>query len=176
MRRHGMTDPEFNLRAAALRDAFDGSFAELPLATQHETERFLAVEVAGVAYAIAQSEVAALFVDRSLAALPSAAATCLGVAMLDGELVPVHSLAALLGHTASETQPRWTLRVADHLIGLAFDRLEGQLRVARDTIAPLPPSTGHPLIATSLATDGIARPIVSLGAAVTQVETGTKEE
>ena len=170
-----MTDAELNLRAAALRDAFDGSFAEPPPAVKHDVERFLAIEVAGTAYAIAQTEVAALFVDRPVAALPSAAATCLGVAMLDGELAPVHSLAALLGHGASDAPPRWTLRVAGSALALAFDRLDGQLRVVRDAIAPLQSGMAHPLIAATIGADGAVRPIVRLDAIVTQLAR-TREE
>jgi len=171
-----MSDAELDLRAAVLRDAFDGSFAEPPPAVKDDSERFLAIEAAGTAYAIAQAEVAALFVDRPVAALPSAAPTCLGVAMLDGEPVAVHSLAGLLGHGASDgAPPRWTLRVAESALGLAFDRLDGQLRVPRDAIAPWQSGMTHTLIAASISADGATRPIVRLDAVVALLA-ATREE
>lgn len=171
-----MNDAELDRRVATLRAAFDGSFAEPPPAIERRTERFLAIEIAGTAYAVAQVEAAALYVDRPIAELPSMAATCLGVTTLNGELVPVHSLALLLGHGAAEGTPRWTMRVAGSVLGLAFDRLEGQLRVTTDAITALQPGASTPLIAACITTNGITRPIVRVHEAIAQLETGIREE
>jgi len=171
-----MNDAEIVQRAATLRVAFDRSFAEPPPAIERGTERFLAITIAGTAYAVAQAEVAALFVDRPIAELASAATTFLGVAMLDGEPVPVHGLAALLGHGTGDAPPRWMLRVARSVLGLAFDRLDGQLRVPRNAIAALQPGAADPLIGGSIALNGITRSIVRLDAAVAQLAAGIREE
>lgn len=141
----------------ALRAAFDQGFAAAPAPPPQPSERLLAIQVAGVPYAVMLGEVASLLVDRAITPLPSAAATCLGVTAISGTMIPVHSLAALLGHDAGARPPRWMFCIAGAQVALAFDGFEGQLHVPQDAIAPVQPGMAHPYLAASAAGRAIVR-------------------
>jgi chemotaxis signal transduction protein len=90
----------------------------------------LAVRVARDAYAIRVSEISGISTDRKVVALPSPIPELLGVAGLRGAIVPVYSLAALLGYGREAGQVRWlVLCGTDEPFALAFSGLEGYLRV-----------------------------------------------
>lgn len=129
-------------RAQALRQAFDRSFAQPPSPEVARMEEFLAVRVAGDAYALRVREIAGLFVDKVVAPLPSEVPQLLGVSGLRGAIVPVYDLGTLLGYPA-RTSARW-LVLARSLepVALAFERFERHLRLPREALAPAerPPS------------------------------------
>ncbi len=130
-------DDELAARTAALRSAFDRAFADAPTAEREAGEPLLAVGVAGHGYALRLRELAGLFADRKILALPSAAPGMLGLTGLRGTLLPVYSLAAALGHTSLPDPPRWlVVAVAgpERQLGLAFDLFEGYLRVSRSQL------------------------------------------
>lgn len=121
----------FDETARSLRQAFDDSFRHAP-AELLETEDFLAIGVAGEPYAIRLAEVAGLYADRKIVPFPSRSATTLGIVGLRGTLVPVHDLAALLGHSR-EPSTRWLLLLRGvELVGMAFSRFDAHLRVPHD--------------------------------------------
>jgi chemotaxis signal transduction protein len=118
-------------KAAELRNAFDGARA-LPFLSEvrEQIENLLALRVAGDAFAIRLSEISGLATDRKLVAFPSPVPELLGVAAIRGRLVPVYSLAALLGYSAQSSQGRWLMLCGtEEPVGLAINDFEGYVRV-----------------------------------------------
>jgi chemotaxis signal transduction protein len=128
-------------RAEELRLAFDRSFVEAPRALADEDEEFLTIEVSGDTYAVRLKQLAGLFADRRIVALPTAVPAFLGVVGFRGQVVPVYGLRALLGYPSGEGLPRWFVLAGERpWVGLAFDRPAGQVRVRREELVP--PSPG----------------------------------
>lgn len=124
-------------RAAQMRQEFDQAFAR-PLApeTAH-LEDLLTIRLGQEAYALRLSDIAGVFADRAVTALPGDTPALLGIAGLRGAIVPVYDLAALLGHDRDGERPRWlalTAASANTSVGFAFAALDGQLRIPRDDI------------------------------------------
>ncbi len=93
-------------------------------------ENLLAIRVCGDAYAIRISEISGLANDRKIVPLPSAISELIGVAGIRGALIPVYSLAALLGYGAEGAPGRWlALCGAGEPVGLVFSQFEGYVMV-----------------------------------------------
>jgi chemotaxis signal transduction protein len=118
-------------RAAELRRAFDRSFADQARGDTAATDDLLAIRIGSEPYAIRVSEISGLFADRRITPVPSRAQALLGVGGFRGVIVPVYSLAALLGHPMTAA-PRWIVIASGLPVALAFDVLDGHLRVSRD--------------------------------------------
>jgi purine-binding chemotaxis protein CheW len=118
-------------RAAELRNTFDRARA-IPFLSDavEQIENLLAIRVSGDAFAIRLSEISGLATDRKIVAFPSPIPELLGVAAIRGRLVPVYSLAALLGYSAHSSQGRWLMLCGtEEPVGLAINDFEGYLRV-----------------------------------------------
>lgn len=131
-----MRDPDTQLqgRASDLRRAFDRSFAEAPHVADPPTEDLLAIRLGAAGYALRLSEIAALFTDVRVSAIPSNVHELVGVASLRGVILPVYDLASLLGQPTS-TAGRFLILAAKMPVAFAFHELDGHLRVGRDAIA-----------------------------------------
>ncbi len=122
--------------AAALRRAFDASFAE-PAKAPSPTDDLLALIVGGERRTIRLADVAGLHVDRRVTPVPSPDAAFLGLAAVRGSTIPIFDLGALLGHPR-DADPRWfVVSRSPAPVGLAFQRFEGHLRVDRAVTAGL---------------------------------------
>src|ERR1700722_14359993 len=118
-------------KAAELRNAFDRARA-LPFLSEvrQRIENLLVLRVSGDAFAIRLGEIAGLATDRKIVSFPSPIPELLGVAAIRGRLVPVYSLAALLGYSAPGTPGRWlVLCGTEEPVGLAISDFEGYLRI-----------------------------------------------
>jgi purine-binding chemotaxis protein CheW len=152
-------------RAAALRRAFDEAFASPAGGARAEVEDFLAIRVAGEAYAFRLAGIAGLYADRPIVPLPEAASELLGIAGLRGSLVAVYDLRALLGAPRGET-PRWiALAASERTVGLAFDELEGFLHLAPADLTAPGNTPGRHVQAVASA-GGTLRSIVDVAAVV----------
>ena len=117
--------------AASLREEFDRSFAALP-AEPVPTEELLAIRVGGDFYALRLGEVSELIAGHPVSRLTSTTPHLLGLAGVRGGVVPVFSLASLLGAAAGlpRDTPRWLLLcAAQEPFALAFDGFDGHLRL-----------------------------------------------
>ncbi len=122
-------------RAAEMRAAFDRSFAGRRRLDVTPTEDFLAIRVASDAYAIRCSEISGLIAGKKITRVPSRAPALLGMGGFRGAIMPVYSLAAVLGH-ALGSPPRWIVIASGLPVALAFEALDGARRVSRHEIAP----------------------------------------
>jgi chemotaxis signal transduction protein len=149
-------------RAAALRQAFDQTFAAPPTrGTEAERLAFLAIGVGGDHYALRLAEVAELFADKRVVPLPSQSPDLLGIASFRGALVAVYDLRLLLGYPAA-APPRWLVLAAqDAAVGLAFDQLDGYIDAALDALAPMVGTErARPHLAETLRDADLIRPVI----------------
>jgi chemotaxis signal transduction protein len=126
-----MTEPASGTStAAAMRRAFDRAFAAPPPPAAEELESLLAIRVLGDPYAIRIREISGVAINRKIVALPGPVPELLGVAGFRGGLLPVYSLAALLGYHQEADAIRWlALCGSEEPVGLAFGVLEAYLRI-----------------------------------------------
>lgn len=104
---------------------------------------FLSFEISGQTYALPLQDVDEVFAAPDhIATLPGKDDAALGVMTLRDRLLPLLSLATLLGlprsHAADHTARIVVARIGDARIGLVVDRAREILRAAEDTIAPVP--------------------------------------
>jgi chemotaxis signal transduction protein len=118
-------------KAVELKNDFDRARA-IPWSSRadEQVEGLLSIRVSGDPYAIRVSEICGLVNDRKIVAFPNSIPELLGVAGIRGGLVPVYSLAALLGYNRETDQARWlVLCGVEESVGLAFSDFEGYLTV-----------------------------------------------
>jgi len=121
-------------RAAELRRDFDRSFAEPPRAQRPLSVDLLAIRLGGDPFAVRLSAVSGVFASKKLTPLPGASPDLLGIAGFRGSVVPVYDLRMLLGYPATD-RPRWLVVAAAQPVALAFEALDGYLRLPLDRIA-----------------------------------------
>jgi purine-binding chemotaxis protein CheW len=136
-------------RLAELRESFDRSFADPPRQEVAGYDDLLAIRVGGLRYALRLTQAAGLFPDRPVTRLPGPLPALLGVAGFRGAIVPVYALAAVFGTGSTDAgegvsgkRPRWLVLAAGNPpVALAFEGLDGHLRVPRDVLVE--EATGH---------------------------------
>jgi len=150
-------------RAESLRRSFDRSFAAAEQVETARLEDLLTIRVGDHPYAIRLVEIAGLFTARRITPLPSPVPELLGLAGFRGVAIPVYDLRALLGH-GRDGAPRWLVLMAGETrLGLAFDRLDGHLRLPDQAIAKDDRANGGRDVAHRVAGTGdAARPILHL--------------
>jgi purine-binding chemotaxis protein CheW len=152
--------------AAALRAEFDAAFARPAQAPAEDQVRLLAFRVGGEPVAIRVLETAGLVAARRIEPVPSRRPELLGVCGVRGQIVPVFSLARLLGR-AEDAAPRWIVLAAAgaERVGLSAAVFERHLVVPVAEIRPAAPGGG----ADVLHAGGEARPVVSIPAIVRDI-------
>ncbi len=128
-----MSDLSWVGRRDELRRGFDDAFAEAPPPPAPDLEDLVLVRVGPHALAVRVSEIAGLEKGRKIVPLPGSARELLGLAGVRGQLVPVFSLAALLG-LAPGDEGWFVLCGRGPSTGLAFAALEGCVKVPRSRL------------------------------------------
>jgi chemotaxis signal transduction protein len=122
-------------KTAALRQAFDQSFAVPPPQGSQELEDLLKIRVAGDPYAIRLRDIAEIVARRKVVPIPGGTPDLLGSAGIRGAIVPVFALALLLGYGQAADAPSWmVLCRSDEPIALAFPEFEGYARLPQSSI------------------------------------------
>jgi hypothetical protein len=114
--------------AAALRLAFDQSFARAPAAAREPMADYVAIRFAEASYALPMRQLGGLHTGVDIVPCPSPLPEFLGLLGLPRTLVPVYDLTVLLGHASGGS--RWVVLSADRLVGFAFDQFDGHFRAA----------------------------------------------
>lgn len=148
-------------RALALKRAFDDTFGEPAITDRAPLDDLLAIRVGDRPFALRLSEVAGVHADRAVTSLPTMVTELMGIMTVRGALVPVYDLASLLGWPTS-TRARWLVIAAGAPVGLAFDRLDGHLRVPRHTITAHENADPSRHMQEIVQLEDGARPIISL--------------
>lgn len=158
--------------AAQLAMEFDQSFTRRPVRDDAEIEELMAVRVGSDAYALRISEIAGLALDRPIVALPNSTGTFLGLAGIRGRIVTVYGLRGLLGGaSAPRVTPRWLAVLPESVaLALAFDELDGQLRIPRsDLLSACELQSPRQHIRAAARADGILRSVVDIGSLVDEI-------
>src|SRR5690606_1614781 len=106
-----MTESGHPDRLAALRDAFDRTFAKSPEPASPDPERFLSLGIGTDSYLVSLTEVSGVVTGRKVTKLPGSVPELLGIAGLRGAILPVFDLGLLLGLGATKA-PRWLITAA----------------------------------------------------------------
>jgi chemotaxis signal transduction protein len=158
-------------RAAALRAAFDRSFAEPAQLDMTPMEDLLAVRVGDDVFAIRLSQIVGLYAGKKVTRVPGGDPALLGIAGFRGAIQPVYGLATLLGRPV-EISPRWLVIAAAAPVALAFDGFEGHLRVASKTIRPRDASTeDQPYARDFVPIQQFVRPVLHLPSILDAIRT-----
>ncbi len=145
-----------------LRAEFDRGFAQAPRVAAAASLNMLAIRVAGEPYALHLDQIAGLYADRRIMALPTPLASLLGVTGFRGQIAPVYDLAALLGHVAGAA-PRWLVLVrCAQPLALAFDQFESHFTVAPDQIMRAAAAPGRPHQCDTVQGCDALRPVIHL--------------
>jgi chemotaxis signal transduction protein len=158
--------------ASELRRDFDASFARARAAQKEEPERFLTVESSGQACAFRVREVAGLLPAKDLVPLPvgnSAPLGLWGLCGVRGVLVPVFSLAELLGEARpADPTPHWLVlcgRAGDGVLGpvaLGASGFGGYVEASRSAVHATAAGTGSGHVREVLEVAGVLHNIVSV--------------
>jgi chemotaxis signal transduction protein len=153
-----------NERLAALRDAFDRSFGEPPRQQVADVQDLLAIRTAAGRYALCLTQTEGVFPDRPVMALPGPVPALLGLAGFRRSIVPAYDLGVLLGEAPS-AEPRWLALVAGTpAVAVAFDVLDGHLRVPADRVIPASAGNQRGCLSGMVRLPDGQRPIVDLPA------------
>lgn len=158
------------MKSHELRDAFDSSFARMPEERAGASEKLLAIRIGGEPHALRLSEIAGVFVDRTITPVPSRSPALLGIAGVRGSVVPVFDLGALVGY-APAARARWIVIAARERVGFAFDAFDGHLATAAGAIMRAREGTAH--VREVVRTGDQLRPIVLLESVIAAL--GRKE-
>lgn len=127
---------DFSQRLQKIKDDFDRSFSS-PLSLQaSEKENLLSIQVGKNYFAFKVSEILWLLRYQKVLALSNDAPGFLGVAGLQGRLVPVYDLAFLLGSEVDgQNNPAWFIVCGkNERVGLAFSDLREYISPSKDEI------------------------------------------
>lgn len=119
-------------KLAALRQDFDQVFAGPYAAQAEERESLIALRIEGDRYGLSVREITGVAVAGKLVALPSRSPGLLGLTGIRGAIVPVYSLATLLGYSKVGETVRWlALSGVKESLALALGEFEGYIRVPK---------------------------------------------
>lgn len=112
-----------------------------------DTERYLAFELCGEAYAASIMDVREILTIRSLTEVPRAPREVLGVVSKRGLVLPVIDLATTLGLREPQRRLRTSQRVlvvgeGDRVCGLRVDAVAEVVKMSAAHVEPVPPSLG----------------------------------
>ncbi|HVT81301.1 MAG TPA: chemotaxis protein CheW [Phycisphaerae bacterium] len=155
--------------AAALRTAFDTTFAQPPTLSSTATTALLMVRVAGQQFAIKRSEMSGLAHADNIAPVPGPSAAFLGVTGLRGQILPIWSLAGLMGIAAAPPQPEeWLVLLGEgsrDACAFACETIEQTLVVSEEAFAqPSASDSASRNIQAVVRTDSALVPVLNLPA------------
>jgi chemotaxis signal transduction protein len=166
---------DFVGRAAALRLAFDASFAAPLSAVGVAPENMLAIGVGTAPFIVRLGDIAGLFAENRIVRLPTQIPSLLGVAGFRRAILPVYDLRLLLGQEGS-TVPRWFVVAAAAPVAFAFNNLDGHLHVAeRDVVTQAPGREGQRHVRGYVERDRAARPIIHVSSILDAIRQLTGE-
>ncbi|WP_141733882.1 chemotaxis protein CheW [Oligoflexus tunisiensis] len=119
-------------RIQEMRQTFDDAFARPHSELHDQSEDILAIRIAGDPYAIKIREIIGLVNRKKVIPFPSPVPELLGFAGIRGDIVPVYSLAALLGYSPEADPSGWLIlcKAEAALLALTFHHFEGHFRLS----------------------------------------------
>ena len=157
------------LSIESLRAEFDGIFAA-PSAGEHAAQRvLLTVRLGGDPFAIPIEALSGLKPRQQWVPIPSRNPHFLGLAGLEGSLVPVFRLPALLGYSVPDDRLRWVALC--NSVALALEAVEGTVRVSPDSLsAPDRNETHHPCVQSIMRVAGLPHSVLNMDQIMAELE------
>jgi chemotaxis signal transduction protein len=153
----------YRLKAEEMRRAFDQAFASPDRTQSAAIDDLLAIRVAGRPFALRLNEIARIEFGNAIVPVSGSDPWLLGLANVQGKLVPIHSLEKALG-LESTMGNRW-LAVAgrDEQFGLAFEAFEQYLRIPRTEFFKTAAADSHEMHGqVAVRGAGELRPVIDL--------------
>jgi chemotaxis signal transduction protein len=155
-----------------MRRRFDEAFASPPPAEAAPLEGLIAITAAGERLAIRLRDISGLSAVRGkILAVPSSVPELTGITAIRGDIVPLFSLARLLGLGGQEEDARWIVLAGEGeaLVGFCFQSFDGYLQVAPAGIFTSADLAGHPHVSQTARHNGVLHGIVDLASMAEQV-------
>lgn len=166
-------------RVAALRQAFDQSFAAAAGGHAEETDEIIAIRVLEHHYGIRVRDISGVTRSQRIVPLPSSTPELGGLVQVRGIVLPVYSLAALLGYSGAAVRcPFWTVLCGTgHPLGLDIGELEFYARVPRSRlVAPDDTMPGRRFISHVTRTGDTLRAIIDVAVVTETIRRQTRRE
>ncbi len=167
-------DNRLEQRVSDLRRDFDQAFARDPITNSEGVEDLLSVRVHGDPFALKLRELAGLVPNKKVVPLPGGGRELLGIAGIRGGLVPVYSLAVLLGYGLDVDANRWLVlcNTKTEPVGLSFGTLEGHLRLPASHLhAATQEGESRQHIKEMAREKELMRPVISISSILETIET-----
>jgi chemotaxis signal transduction protein len=166
---------EIDARIVAERQSFDRSFAMPPPAPSEERVRLLVLRAGKDRFAVRLSEIAGLHQDRRIVPLASDAPGLIGMAGIRAAVVPVFSLARVLGAPDSGEPPRWlTVCNGAQPIALAFSGFEGHREIGASALHASGMAEGRTHVREVARCDDGVVPVISIASIVAAISGATR--
>ena len=156
--------------AERLRAAFDRSFAEAQGASGAAFDDLLAIAVSGDPHVLRLADIQGLHTNHAVVPVPSPDRRFIGIAGFRNTVAPIFDLRLVLGYPPG-APPRWlVLARGPALVGLAFDRFDGHLRVPRDQLpAGVKGEKTDSGVGGAVTIDGVVRPLIQMSAVLAAI-------
>lgn len=164
---------KFESKIAEMRRLFDESFAHALPGQVTKPETMLAITVEGERFALRVSEISGLAVSKEkIVPVPSRAPELLGLTGIRGVVVPVFSLARLLGFDSERGQVCWLVFCGERQtpIALAFEAMERLFEVASTEIYLREETLGHRYVNATVCEGTTPRGVISVSALVEYIK------
>jgi chemotaxis signal transduction protein len=120
--------------ADEIRRAFDQTFASAPSLENADLISLITIRLSGERFALRMDQIHGLARSRPIVPVSSRISELIGIAGMRGTLIPVFSLAALLGLPRSEECAWLAIIQGDLPLALAFDALERRMEIRRTSL------------------------------------------
>lgn len=167
------TVTEIEGKIAAMRRLFDESFAVSPPGRAANPEPMLAIGVAGEPFALRVREISGLAVNNEkVVPVPSRVPELLGLTGIRGVVVPVFSLARLLGFDSERGPTRWLVFAGESQtpIALAFETMERLFEASSSDIFAREDASAHRYVGATVCKDTTLRGVISVPALVEHIK------
>lgn len=157
------------MSAAALRRAFDASFAR-PISNVEEPQvELVALRLRSAEHVIRLTEISGIVSARKVLSIPSQAPGLLGLCGVRGRLMPVFDLGTLLGYPDREAGRSWfVLCSSPQPLAFAVGEVERYLRVPREALHASEGSSNSERLVDQVADTGHGtHPLINIDRVVT---------
>lgn len=164
--------PILQTKVDEMRRRFDESFAAPVRELTRDTEQMLTIITAGERFAVRLRDISGLTtLSGRLLPVPSSVPELLGITGIRGAVVPVFSLAAMLGLRPSGEPVHWLLLCGGKqaAIALAFDAMQRHIEVARSEIFNGEAEFARRYVIETARHEGVLHAIVNVPAIVEQI-------
>jgi purine-binding chemotaxis protein CheW len=166
-------DSKLEGKVAEMRGLFDESFAVALREQVTAPEPMLAITVEGEPFALRVREIDGLAVSKEkIVPVPSRVPELLGLTGVRGVVVPVFSLARLLGFDSERGQMLWLVFCGERHspIALAFEGMERQFEVASGEIFARQEAHGSRYVSATVGEGATLRGVISVPALVASIK------